>query len=236
MCSQRWLRWFPLSLRLPCLRRHGSTGQFLCAEKRLHAREILFGFTEAFERLGLPGAQLKPQAENLLREILLPRPQFGAAILAEFFNTPRHTQIPPARETNFVGIGSLWDASPNASRAVASSTPAISNMMRPGFTTATHFSGAPLPLPMRVSAGFLVYGLSGKMRIHSLPPRLMNRVMATRDASIWRSVIQAFSRAFRPYSPKDKLEPRHALPLRRPRCCFLYLTFFGINIGFFSLP
>jgi hypothetical protein len=26
------------------------------------------------------------------------------------------------------------------------------------------------------------------------------------------------------------------LPLRRPRCCFLYFTFFGINIVFFSLP
>src|SRR5580658_8521724 len=113
--------------------------------------------------------------------------------------------------------------------------PAISNMMRPGLTTATHFSGAPLPLPMRVSAGFLVYGLSGKMRIHNLPPRLMKRVMATRDASIWRSVIQAFSMAFSPYSPKAKLPPRQALPLRRPRCCFLYFTFFGINIALFSL-
>jgi hypothetical protein len=42
--------------------------------------------------------------------------------------------------------------------------------------------------------------------------------------------------AFKPYSPKDKLPPRQALPLRRPRCCFLYFTFFGINIGMFSLP
>ncbi len=32
--------------------------------------------------------------------------------------------------------------------------------------------GVPLPLPMRVSAGFLVMGLSGKMRIQILPPRL----------------------------------------------------------------
>ena len=45
--------------------------------------------------------------------------------------------------------------------------------MRPGFTTATHSSGDPLPLPMRVSAGFFVIGLSGKIRIHTLPPRLM---------------------------------------------------------------
>src|ERR1700739_2927206 len=197
---------------------------------------MLLGFAEPLERLGLPGAQLKPQAENLLRQILLARLQLRRAIFAELFNTPRHTQSPPVRETNFVGIGSLCDASPIASRAVASSTPAISNMMRPGLTTATHFSGAPLPLPMRVSAGFLVYGLSGKMRIHSLPPRLMKRVMATRDASIWRAVIQAFSMAFRPYSPNARLPPRQALPLRRPRCCPLYFTFFGYNTGILSLP
>src|SRR5712664_4402892 len=114
--------------------------------------------------------------------------------------------------------------------------PAISNMMRPGFTTDTHFSGAPLPLPMRVSAGFFVNGLSGKIRIQSLPPRLMKRVMATRDASICRSVIHAASMAFNPYSPKAKSPPRHALPVRRPRICFRYFTFLGINIAVFSFP
>src|SRR5437899_4603070 len=101
-----------------------------------------------------------------------------------------------------------------ASFAVAASTPAISNSTRPGLTTATQRSGAPLPLPMRVSAGFFVNGLSGKIRIHSLPPRLINRVIATRDASIWRSVIQAGSSAFSPYSPKESSPPRQALPRR----------------------
>jgi hypothetical protein len=43
---------------------------------------------------------------------------------------------------------------------------------------------------MRVSAGFFVTGLSGKMRIQTLPPRLMWRVSATRAASICRFVIQ----------------------------------------------
>jgi hypothetical protein len=51
---------------------------------------------------------------------------------------------------------------------------------------------------MRVSAGFLVNGLSGKIRIQSFPPRLMKRVIATREASIWRSVIQAGSMALSP--------------------------------------
>src|ERR1700749_4403522 len=81
---------------------------------------------------------------------------------------------------------------------------------------------------MRVSAGFLVIGLSGNRRIQTLPPRLIERVIATRAASIWRSVIHAHSRHFKPKSPKEIEEPRHALPAMRPRCCFRYLTFFGI--------
>src|SRR5215472_13717293 len=115
-----------------------------------------------------------------------------------------------------------------ASKAVWRSTPSISNRILPGRMVATHCSGAPLPLPIRVSAGFLVMGLSGKSRIQTLPPRLMERVMATRAASICRSVIHAHSIAFRPYSPYEISEPRHALPAMRPRCCFRYFTFFGI--------
>src|SRR5215470_3999410 len=102
--------------------------------------------------------------------------------------------------------------------------------MRPGFTTATQYSGAPFPLPMRVSAGFLVTGLSGKIRIQTLPPRLTKRVIAIRPASICLSVIQAASSVFKPKSPNSRDEPRQALPLMRPRCCFRYFTFFGINM------
>src|ERR1700730_6064508 len=210
--------------------------QLLHAEQCLHPREIFFCFAKPLERFGLSGGQLETQPENLLGQLFLLRFELVDARFPDFFNAPRHAQYPPARVTNFVGIGSLCAASPMASLAVASSTPAISNMMRPGFTTATHFSGEPLPLPMRVSAGFLVNGLSGKIRIHNFPPRLMNRVIATRDASICRSVIHAHSMAFKPYSPNAKSPPRQALPLRRPRICFLYFTFFGINIAVFSLP
>ena len=82
------------------------------------------------------------------------------------------------------------DASRIAAFASTAETPSISNRMRPGLMTATQPSGAPLPLPMRVSCGFLVMGLSGNTRIHTLPPRLMPRVNATRAASICRSVSQ----------------------------------------------
>ena len=71
-------------------------------------------------------------------------------------------------------------------------------VIRPGRTTHTHSSGAPLPLPMRVSCGFFVIGLSGNTRTQILPPRLMNRVIATRAASICRAVIHAGSIAFSP--------------------------------------
>src|SRR5687768_2424246 len=118
----------------------------------------------------------------------------------------------------------------NASRATSSGTPSISYRMRPGFTTATHSSGLPLPLPMRVSAGFLVTGLSGKMRIHTLPPRFRLRVSATRAASIWRLVIHPGSSALRPNSPNASVEPRYALPRMLPRCAFRYLTRLGISM------
>jgi hypothetical protein len=57
---------------------------------------------------------------------------------------------------------------------------------------------APLPEPIRTSAGFCEIGLSGKIRIQSFPPRLMKRMMATRLASICRSVIQPGSSTFNP--------------------------------------
>src|SRR4030095_4332898 len=103
-------------------------------------------------------------------------------------------------------------------------------MIRPGLTTATQYSGAPFPLPIPLSSGFFVTGLSGKMRIQTLPPRLTKRVIAIRPASIWRSVIQPASSTFKPKSPNSSVEPRQALPRMRPRCCLRYFTFFGINI------
>src|SRR3954453_4670874 len=107
--------------------------------------------------------------------------------------------------------------------------------MRAGLTTHTHSSGAPLPLPIRVSSGFFVTGLSGNTRIQIFPPRLMWRVMAIRPASIWRAVTQPASSACSPKSPNEIFWPRVASPRRRPRCCFLNFTFFGIIMMRFLL-
>src|SRR5882672_6346132 len=79
--------------------------------------------------------------------------------------------------------GSLAEASANASLASSSLTPSISKMILPGWISLTKYSGLPLPLPMRTSAGFCETGLSGNTRIQILPPRLMCREMARREAA-----------------------------------------------------
>src|SRR5262245_581419 len=109
-------------------------------------------------------------------------------------------------------------------------------MIRPGLTTATHSSGLPLPEPMRVSAGFWVTGLSGNSRIHTLPPRLMWRVMAIRAASIWRAEIHPGSSAWMPYSPKSSSVAPLAWPCMRPRWCLRCATLRGINMSLVSRP
>src|SRR5437870_1453117 len=69
------------------------------------------------------------------------------------------------------------------------------------------------------------------MLIHTFPPRLTWRVMATRADSICRLVIQPGSTAWRPKSPKFTCVPPLERPRMRPRCCLRCLTFFGLSIG-----
>ena len=102
------------------------------------------------------------------------------------------------RVTMRVFIGSLAAPRRRASRATSSGTPSISNMIRPGCTRAAQYSTAPLPLPIRTSAGLSVTGTSGKMRIHTRPWRFIWRVIARRAASIWRAVMRSGSTDFRP--------------------------------------
>src|SRR6266540_3585577 len=100
----------------------------------------------------------------------------------------RHQTSPTSRLMKRHFIGSLCIARRRASRATGSGTPDSSNITRPGLTFAIHHSGEPLPEPIRVSAGFLVSGRSGKMLIQTLPPRRMCRVIAIRADSICRFV------------------------------------------------
>src|SRR6185295_6933880 len=104
-------------------------------------------------------------------------------------------------------------------------------MTRPGFTTATQPSGEPLPEPMRVSAGFLLNGLSGKRLIHTLPLRRIFLVAAMRAASIWRLVTQPASSALSPNSPNCTVVCPVDLPRRWPRWWRRNFVLRGINIS-----
>src|SRR5204862_2135535 len=187
------------------------------------------GHAKLFHNVGVAQRQFESHPEKRLLKLV----HSGAEVVIRQISqlVALHTSPPPSRSlrvTNLVLIGSFCAASLIASAAVFSSTPSISNSTRPGLTTATQPSGAPLPLPIRVSAGFLVMGLSGNTRIQILPPRFTKRVIATREASICLPVIHAGSIAFSPYSPKEISAPRVAAPLMRPRCCLRYFIRFGI--------
>src|SRR3954465_981343 len=186
--------------------------------------------------LELPGRVLEAQVEQLLAGVadVLDHLVVGeiVGLLGLHWSRPSSmAEVAPSRRTNLVLMGSLWPARRMASRASGSGTPASSNITRPGLTTATQPSGDPLPEPMRVSAGFWVTGLSGKMLIQTLPPRLILRVIAIRAASLWRLVPQPRSIAFSPYSPNSTRVPPFAMPGMRPRCCLRCLTRFGESIG-----
>src|SRR6185437_15288441 len=144
------------------------TSLLLLVQRGLGARDLA---ARAHELVGLRVVALRllhAQAELLAAQI--------DDVLAEFLRGLAahlaHLHHSTARLANCVCTDSLAAARRNASRASASVTPSISYNMRPGCTGATQYSTLPLPAPMRTSIGFLVIGLSGNTRIHSLPPRL----------------------------------------------------------------
>src|SRR5262249_53858419 len=161
--------------------------RLLLAQHGLHARQVPAQRLQLVGRLELPHRLLDPQPEQLIVELFLALLQLVGPQIPEL--TALHDGRSSAdRVATRVLMGILAAASRIASRASVSVTPSISNRMRPGRTTHPHCSGAPLPLPIRVSCGFFVIGLSGNTRTQILPPREMKRVIATRAASICRSV------------------------------------------------
>src|SRR5438045_3059576 len=171
-------------------------GDLAIPQDRVDARHLLLDLPEAGVVVELAGDVLETQVEQLLLGLGQPVHELLVDHVAQLGGL-RHRDS-PARVTNLALIGSFWMARSMASLARGSGTPESSNMMRPGRTGATQRSGLPLPEPMRVSAGFSVTGLSGKIVIHTFPPRFTWRVMAIRAASIWRAVIQPGSRAWMP--------------------------------------
>src|SRR3989338_10722700 len=84
---------------------------------------------------------------------------------------------------------------------------------------------------MGTSEPLMVTDLSGNTLIETLPPRLIERVMARRAASSWREVIQPNSNVFKPRLPKAREIFRVAAcsPRERPLWSFRYLTFLGMR-------
>jgi hypothetical protein len=76
-----------------------------------------------------------------------------------------------------------------ASLAISGDMSPISKRIRPGFTGARYISTPHFPPPIGVSRAFLVYGLSGKIRIQSCPHFLRKRTIALRALSICRDVM-----------------------------------------------
>ena len=172
-----WLPRFSSSLR-------AAAGAFHCAATVSIRARSFRDLAIFLQPVGLAHPNLEPQPEHLVVDLAQLACAFqscvrdpGACLFLHGLVLLRCL----ARRTNLVFMRDLVRRQPH--RLLARSprvTPSISNRILPGRTTATHSSGAPFPLPIRVSAGFLVIGLSGNNRIQTLPPRLMNRVMAIR--------------------------------------------------------
>src|SRR4051812_27613280 len=192
------------------------------------ASEVALAGLQAGGVLQLAGRVLEPEAEEVTSDRLDVLDELGVVEVADLLGVH---QASSSAVTILVRTGSFMPARRSASRARGSGTPASSNMTRPGLTTATHPSGEPLPEPMRVSAGFLVTGLSGYTLIQTLPPRLILRVMAIRAASIWRFVSQPASSALMPNSPNCTFVWPRESPGLRPRCCLRCLTRLGESMS-----
>src|SRR3954447_26228640 len=166
----------------------------------LDARDILAHLIHAVGLLDLAGRLLEAQVELLLLQVDQAFSQLVGREPANFVDLHHACSATAAsmRVTMRVFTGSLAAPRRRASRATSSGTPSISNMIRPGWTRAAQYSTAPLPLPIRTSAGLSVTGTSGKMRIHTRPWRFIWRVIARRAASIWRAVTRSDSTDFRP--------------------------------------
>src|SRR3989338_9935730 len=108
--------------------------------------------------------------------------------------------------------------------------PSISNKMRPGTTDATKYATSPFPAHMVTSGGFLVKGLSGKIRIQNLPIFRVARANITRHDSISRSFIQPVDITLYPKLPKERFCPLTAIFLQIPLNCFRYFCLLGANI------
>src|SRR5690606_7444494 len=190
----------------------------------LQARDVAARLAELVGLGCLAGRTLQPQRELRLAQLDQLDVEVGGLLAAGLFQEASDPLIlfghqRTCRFTKVVVTDSLAPARRNASRACASGTPSISNRTLPGCTLHTQYSTLPLPARMRTSSGVFETGTSGNTRTQIWPPRLTERAMARRAASISRAVMRARSVAFNPSSPKATVLPRCARPVLRPLNC-----------------
>src|SRR3954471_5690386 len=131
----------------------------------VHAGDVPPRVANQHRVLELVGGLLQLVLEEVLLQLAHGALQLRRLVAAEILRANALAHSTDSRPTKRVCTASLCSARWNASRARSSFTPSSSYITRPGRTTATHSSGLPLPLPIRVSAGFFEIGLSGKMRM-----------------------------------------------------------------------
>ena len=135
-------------------------------------RDVLAGLRIWRVVVQLPGGQLEAQVVEVLRFAADSSSSSSASESSRTF-IDRPSPTPSSDHEPDVRPGSLWPARRIASGGLRRRHAGhLEEDRGRACTTATQWSGAPLPEPMRTSAGFLVTGLSGKMRIQILPPRL----------------------------------------------------------------
>jgi len=165
-----------------------------CARTSVFTRaRSFFASRSRFSASACP-SKLEPQPENHLRQLLILRAAVRPRPLRGSFQFARASLKPSRAGHELRGNRQLVRRQPHGflgrrfvhSRHLEHDASRLHHrhpLLRRAFC----------PCPCAFPAGFLVNGLSGKIRIHNFPPRLMNRVIATRDASICRSVIHAHS-------------------------------------------
>src|SRR5690606_6546559 len=150
-------------------------GRTLLAQKRRDASDVLAHFRDPVGLIHLAGGGLEAQVELFLLELQQLVGQLVDGLRPEIGDLGHQAAasawaMPASRRvTTLVRTGSLAAPRRSASRAMSSGTPSISNRMRPGWQRAAQWSTAPLPLPIRTSAGLPVTGRSGNTRIHTRP-------------------------------------------------------------------
>src|SRR4051812_31376686 len=110
-------------------------------QDRVETGDVLLDLPDAGVTVELTGHVLEAKVEQLLLRLGEAAEQLGVAQVAKLRCASHHTCSWSWRVTNLALIGSFWMARSMAPRASSSLTPASSNMMRPGFTTATQRSG-----------------------------------------------------------------------------------------------